>query len=346
MAVRHRVDLIPPRYTRVAQAVHRFRRLVDLLPLPLRLRRRGLVVLALLERRFPQQLPVVFQPVGVDCAALDSGPHGTARLAVVRAVREPASVRQRADVVERRIDGGLVRPRLQLAHPRRVDQQRAARQLHQLPRGGRMATLAVCVADRADTQRLAPEQAVDQRRLPDAGRSHQRDRLCGPKIRRERVEPLRLQGAHRDDVDERQPRTDRGRDALRILGQVGLVQEHDRHGAPVPDHREIPLEAPHVQVAGERGHEKDRVDVGGQHLLLRVAPHRRARQHAAAFEAAMDRRSADASRHGRQSRRRRRPNRPPRENRPRPPPRGEACRSLPPSPRHRPRCDTARAAPR
>ncbi len=140
-----------------------------------------------------------------------------------------------------------------------------------------MAALSIRLVDSAHPQHLVADKAVDQRRLADTRRAHQRDRLRGPKIPRERIEPLRLQGADREHIDERQPRAHRRRDALRILGQVGLVQEHDRHGSAVPNHRQIPLEAPHVEVAGDGGHEKDRVDVGGQHLLLRVAPHRCAR---------------------------------------------------------------------
>ena len=68
-------------------------------------------------------------------------------------------------------------------------------------------------------QRLAAEQPIDQSRLADAGRTEQRDRLRRTQIRLERAEPVLLQRADDDDVDERKARADRRACAGRVLAR-------------------------------------------------------------------------------------------------------------------------------
>ena len=55
---------------------------------------------------------------------------------------------------------------------------------------------------------------------------------------------------------------------LLALGDVGLAEDEDRRGTALPAGREITLDPPRVEVTVEPGHQKDRVDVGGDHLLI------------------------------------------------------------------------------
>src|SRR6185436_18569085 len=107
-------------------------RQMDLLPPALLFGRGGLVPLALLERRLPPEPAVALEAIGVEAPRRQGVAHGASRLAGVAAVREAAGGRQRGDVVEGRVDGGAVDPRLDLTHPRRVDEQRPALQLDEL----------------------------------------------------------------------------------------------------------------------------------------------------------------------------------------------------------------------
>src|SRR5438552_1616904 len=72
-------------------------------------------------------------------SAIDRATHGTPRLAIVATITESALAGESGDVVERGFDGRHVGPGLQLPHPWRVDQQRAARQLDELSRRCRVA---------------------------------------------------------------------------------------------------------------------------------------------------------------------------------------------------------------
>src|SRR6267143_1450759 len=141
-------ELLPTRAFRhilrtISIAIQCLLRLVELLPAALLLCRRRLVTLPLLERRLAQQSTVVFQTVRVEATGADGVGDRATRLAPVRAVREPARLRERRDVVECRRHRRFVGPRLQLAHPGRINQQRAAGQLDELPRRRRVPPPAI-----------------------------------------------------------------------------------------------------------------------------------------------------------------------------------------------------------
>src|SRR3712207_7177066 len=55
-------------------------------------------------------------------------------------------------------------------------------------------------------------------------------------------------------------------------------QDDDGPCAALARHDEVALDAPQVEVLVEPHHEKERVDVGGDDLLLRLAPRRAARE--------------------------------------------------------------------
>ena len=140
----------------------------------------------------------------------------------------------------------------------------------------------------------APSQAVHQRRLANAGRAKQRDRLRRTQVRRERVEPGLLERADGDDVDHRQPRADRLARGHRIVAEIGLVQARPpgsrRH--PTPSSDSAPAGA--CSDPGQRRDEEDDVDVGGDDLFFDGAPGRRARHRAAAIETDVDDAVVDA----------------------------------------------------
>ena len=93
-----------------------------------------------------------------------------------------------------------------------------------------------------------------------------------------------MQRADEHDVDERQPRAQRVARSAGILAEIRLVDEDHRRRAAVPDHREIPLEPPGIQVVRQRRDEKDRLDVRGNDLLFDRPPRRRARHDGTAFQ--------------------------------------------------------------
>src|SRR5262249_9524188 len=55
-----------------------------------------------------------------------------------------------------------------------------------------------------------------------------------------------------------------------ILALVLFVQNDDRMGARLPTLSQIPLQASQVEVAIEPGDKKCRIDIGGDHLLLKA----------------------------------------------------------------------------
>src|SRR6266498_3779407 len=84
-----------------------------------------------------------------------------AGLAVMGAVAEPAMHRQGGHVVEGALYRSRLGPGLELAHPRRVDQQRSVGQLDELTRRGRVPSLAVSI-EIAHALALALNQSIDE----------------------------------------------------------------------------------------------------------------------------------------------------------------------------------------
>ena len=117
---------------------------------------------------FLAQLLVVAQVRCAEFAPLDGGLHGAARLAAMGAVGVAALGSQGVDVGKGVGDAFASRHQAQLAHARHVDQQAAVRQHDELAAGGGVAPVAR-VADFPRGQRLAAEQAVDERGLAHAG---------------------------------------------------------------------------------------------------------------------------------------------------------------------------------
>ena len=82
--------------------------------------------------------------------------------------------------------------------------------------------------------------------------------------------------------------------SFRICAEICLVEHDDGNRARVADDGEIALEAAWVQIFGEGGDEKDRVDVRGDNLLFDGAAGGLSGDRAAAIEAASDDRTVRA----------------------------------------------------
>ncbi len=117
---------------------------------------------------FLAKLQVVAQMRLAEFAALDGGLHSAARFTAVGAVGVAALGGQGVDIGEGVGDGFASAHQAQLAHARHVDEHAAVGQHDELAPGGGVAPLAG-MADFARGQRIAAEQAVDERGLAHAG---------------------------------------------------------------------------------------------------------------------------------------------------------------------------------
>ena len=166
----------------------------------------------------------------------------------------------------------------ELAQPGRIDQHAAARQLDELPRRRRMPA-ALVVAQSADSLRFAAEQAIHQRRLADARRADEADRLAGADVGAQLVDAIAGRGARAHDRHADRGALDRLEQRRQIRLRVDLVQHDDGLGAAVPDGRDVALEPALVELAVHGRNDEEHVDVGGDDLRLgertRRAPHQR-----------------------------------------------------------------------
>src|SRR5688500_3446871 len=101
--------------------------------------------------------------------------HGAARLAFVGAIAEATTLSELVDFGEAAAGGRAfaLGEQRELTHARRVDQDPAARQNHELPLARGMAAASVVLAHRARTQPVLAEQLIGEARLADARRAEQ-----------------------------------------------------------------------------------------------------------------------------------------------------------------------------
>src|SRR6185437_9714925 len=112
-------------------------------PAPALLRREARVLSDRERAQLALELAVALEPLARQPAVGERRSDRTARLALVAAVREAAARGQLGDVGERLVERLLAGPELELAHPRRVEQDRAARERDELAVGRRVAAAAV-----------------------------------------------------------------------------------------------------------------------------------------------------------------------------------------------------------
>src|SRR4051812_4112552 len=208
-------------------------------------------------------------PRGVQRPVVDGGGHGTAWLAAVPAVAEPAVVGERRDVGVGGVDALAVLVQAELPHAGGVDQEAAAGQQVQLARGRRVPTAAVARADLPGVGEGATGERVDQTGLPDAGRA---DHRAGAAAWQQRTDAVQSHARHRADRQHLHPRCalanllDRSRD---VVAQVRLGEDDDRCRPAAPGDGEIALQPPQPGLARQRVDDEDRIQVRRDHLRPR-----------------------------------------------------------------------------
>ena len=204
-------------------------------------------------------------------SALERRRDCAAGLRGVRAVGEAALQGQLADLRETHIQPVGRAEQAELPHPRGVDQERPAVEEEQLPPRRRVHALAGR-ADGPRLERLPAEQAVDERRLPDARGAEQAVRPSGGERGAEVVHPGARCGAKGEDPPGEAGAADRRDLRLQLAGgdEVGLRQENDRLDPPVVCRDEVAVEPPQVEVVAAGLDDERRVDVRGDHLEVHV----------------------------------------------------------------------------
>src|ERR1043165_4187996 len=108
------------------------------------------------------QLSVAGKTRGEELSRLDGAVDGTARLGFVLAVGKTASQRDLLNVRKRFTHTFRSLPQLQLAHPRRIDDEPAQGEANQLAADRRVAALVVAGPDRLHGLKLVPAQMIDK----------------------------------------------------------------------------------------------------------------------------------------------------------------------------------------
>ena len=158
-------------------------------------------------------------------------------------------------------------PELQLAQTWRVDDESARFANHELAVHARMPATRVPFADFAGGEELAFDEPVDDRRLPRARGSQQRD---GPAQREKRHQPRDAgRGFGADGMNGHVAGGGGGLGDPRanVVSQIGLVQHDDRLGAAPARDDEVPLDRPHVDRFVQAEHDEDGIHVGGNDLF-------------------------------------------------------------------------------
>ena len=73
-----------------------------------------------------------------------------------------------------------------------------------------------------------------------------------------------------------------------LLCQIGLVEQNHRSRTTLSRYNQVALDAPLVVVPIKPAHDKERVDICGEHLLVHCAARLFSRQHAFAIEHLLD----------------------------------------------------------
>src|SRR5262245_48650807 len=177
----------------------RLQRLASDPTLPLAFEQRALVLLLRERRQFILQLQVALETVRGETAFLDRRLHRAARLVSMPAVGEVAGQPELLDIVERLAYRLVHVPQLQLAHARRVDDEAAGWQFHQLAMRRRMTPPGVAFTDLASLPHVFTNKTIDERALADARRPEQCPRPAACEICGHEVDALAVPWA--DDVD-------------------------------------------------------------------------------------------------------------------------------------------------
>ena len=203
-----------------------------------------------------------------EAAVRDRGPHGAAGLVGMAAVVEPAGRGDLRHVVERGLEPLLGPEHLEGADPGRVDQQRAAGQLEELPMRRRVPAARIRLAHGSRPLAVLAEQRVENRRLADARGTEDRGSGAGAKVSQERLEPIAGRRRHRHDRHAPSDRLDLDTALVHVVADIGLVEDDDRVDPARPRDGQVPLDPPKVEVVVEPRDEERNIDVRGHDLLV------------------------------------------------------------------------------
>ncbi len=222
--------------------------------------------------------------------ALQRGADRAARVAAVGAIAEPAARRQRREIRELRPQRGGIRPHLDLAHARIVDEHASAGQCHELARHRRMPTLARHRVHAARLQPLPAEQRIHDRALADPRRTDEGEREAPGRAQQQRRVAL---ATPRDDRMHLRAQggelRHRAGDVL-LRREIRLVEQHERTRPAAADERQVALHAARIVIRPEIRDHHHRVHIRADHLLRRAFAGSLAREPVAARQQRADHR--------------------------------------------------------
>src|SRR6185369_16534071 len=128
------------------------------------------------------QASIAIEPVWSQPALCDGQGHRAARFAAVRTIAEAAMDGQLLNVLERVLEASLDIPERELPHTRRIDEDASVGKTEELPRGCAVTSTIVGVANRPNRLVDPADERVDNRRLPDAGRTEKGSRAAEPNV--------------------------------------------------------------------------------------------------------------------------------------------------------------------
>src|SRR5579862_4702026 len=156
----------------------------------------ALVLLSGLVLLLRLQLAVTLETLGAEGAGVHGRDDRAAGLGHVAAVAEAAASAKRFDVGKRSRDRLPGVPQLQFAHARRVDQDAAAREEHELAAGARMTAAVNARTHVARSEDLLADERVGERRLADARRAEERRCSAGTDVRPQPLDGIRPSRRH------------------------------------------------------------------------------------------------------------------------------------------------------
>ncbi|KAG9575184.1 hypothetical protein KCV01_g17928, partial [Aureobasidium melanogenum] len=199
--------------------------------------------------------------------------HRAPAIAIMSAIAEPASRGDRLDVVEHRVQPGLGRGEPQLAHARRVDDPGATEHREHFPRGRRVTAARIVLADGC-REPIALDQARSQRRLAHTGRADERHGPPRPEPGSEPRHQGGIGGVDRHDIRVSRHGTGIVHVGIDVGAEVRLGQDDHRLDTRVESQREVTFESRGIEIRVARGHDEERVQVGGDRLAPMIATRR------------------------------------------------------------------------
>ena len=94
-----------------------------------------------------------------------------------------------------------------------------------------------------------------------------------PQPRGEQLRRVLRKGAEAEHLHPRRGRPNLRNALLNPVAQVGLGQQHDRHGAALPGDGEVPFQPAQVEIPVQRHAHEQRVQVGRDDLLALASGH-------------------------------------------------------------------------